>query len=133
MPTSENINTKAFQELILYYLQERITNKNIEIKYLVITDIFEWFIFNANDFERLFASDKNLIRQFTDFEEGRLSGTNTDFFYKNIAEQFVDESVSDIPVTCFDIRDFETIIKNADKEDDNKLIALYKYSLPNIF
>jgi adenine-specific DNA-methyltransferase len=130
MPTSENINTKAFQELILYYLQERITNKNIEIKYLVITDIFEWFIFNAIDFERLFAGDKNLIRQFTDFEEGRLSGTNTDFFYKNIAEQFVDESVSDIPVTCFDIRDFETIIKNADKEDDNKLIALYKIFSP---
>jgi type II restriction/modification system DNA methylase subunit YeeA len=130
MPTSKNINTKAFQELILYYLQERITNRNIEIKYLVITDIFEWFIFNAGDFERIFASDKNLIRQFADFEEGRLSGTNTDFFYKNIAEQFVDESGSDIPVTYLDIRDFETIIKNADKEEDNKLIALYKIFSP---
>jgi hypothetical protein len=55
MPTCKDINTKAFHELILYYLRERITNKNIEIKYLVITNIFEWFIFNASDFERLFA------------------------------------------------------------------------------
>src|SRR5659263_231753 len=28
MPTCDNINTKAFNELILYYLQERITKKN---------------------------------------------------------------------------------------------------------
>ncbi len=34
-------------------------------------------------------SDKNLVKQFIDFEEGRLSGTNTDFFYKSIAEPFI--------------------------------------------
>jgi adenine-specific DNA-methyltransferase len=130
MPTCKDINTKAFHELILYYLRERITNKNIEIKHLVITNIFEWFIFNANDFEKLFSSDKNLVKQFIDFEEGRLSGTNTDFFYKSIAEPFCNNLESPISVTHFDIRDFETIIKNADREDDNKLIALYKIFSP---
>jgi len=130
MPTYNNINTKAFQELILYYLRERISNKNIEIKYLVATNIFEWFIFNASDFEKLFTSDKSFVKQFTDFEEGRLTGTNTDFFYKNIAEQFVHELESSISVTYFDIRDFETIIKNADRKDDYKLIPLYKIFSP---
>jgi len=130
MPTCNNINTKAFQELILYYLRERITNKNIEVKYLVTTNIYEWFIFNAGDFEKLFASDKSFVRQFTDFEEGRLSGINTDFFYKNIAEPFVHNLESNISVTHFDIRDFETTIKNASWEDDNKLIALYKIFSP---
>ena len=130
MPTTNNLNSKAFHELILYYLRERITFKNIEIKYLVATNILEWFIFNANDFEKLFASDKNLIKQFIDFEEGRLSGINTDFFYKNIAEPFIEKIESQISVTYFDIRDFETIIKNADRQDDNKLIALYKILSP---
>src|ERR1035437_749416 len=130
MPTCKNINTKAFQELILYYLRERITNKNIEIKYLVITNIFEWFIFNANDFEKLFYSDKNLVKQFNDFENERLSGSNTDFFYKSIAEPFCNNLESLIAVIHFDIRDFETTIKNADREDDNKLIALYKIFSP---
>ena len=130
MPTCENINSKAFHELILYYLRERITNKNLEVKHLVITNIFEWFIFNSNDFERLFADDKSIVKQFIDFEEGRLSGTNTDFFYKNIAEPFVKELESTIQVTYLDIRDFETIIKNADRVDDNKLIALYKILSP---
>jgi adenine-specific DNA-methyltransferase len=130
MPTCKDINTKAFHELILYYLRERITNKNIEIKYLVITNIFDWFIFNANDFEKLFSSEKNLVKQFIDFEEGRLSGTNTDFFYKSIAEPFCNNLESPISVTHYNIRDFETIIKNADREDDNKLIALYKIFSP---
>ena len=130
MPTCENINTKAFHELILYYLRERITHKNIEIKYLVITNIFEWFIFNASDFEKFFADDKSIVKQFIDFEEGRLPGTNTDFFYKNIAEPFCNNLESPISVTHFDVRNFETIIKNANREDDNKLIALYKIFSP---
>jgi adenine-specific DNA-methyltransferase len=130
MPTRNNINTKAFQELVLYFLRERIIHKNIEIKYLVATNILEWFIFNANDFEKLFATDKGFVKQFEDFENARLSGKTTDFFYKNIAEAFINNIESEISVTHFDISDFETIIKNADKKDDNKLITLYKIFSP---
>ena len=83
MPSCKNIDSKAFQELILYYLRERVLNKNIEIKYLVVTNILEWYIFNAYDFEKLSASDKNLDNQFEDFESERLSvkdfGFRTDF------------------------------------------------------
>lgn len=130
MPTPENLKSKAFYELILYYLRERLKEKNISIKYLVITNIYEWFIFSSADFERLFASSRKLTEQFTDFDEGRLSGLNTDFFYNSIAEPFIDEIDSQISVTHFDIRDFESIIKNQDPTDDNKLIALYKIFSP---
>ncbi|MCE2907171.1 MAG: type II restriction endonuclease, partial [Anabaena sp. CoA2_C59] len=37
-----NLNTKAFQELVLYFLRERLTEKNLEIKYLIATNIYEW-------------------------------------------------------------------------------------------
>jgi adenine-specific DNA-methyltransferase len=69
MPTTENLRSKAFNELILYYLRERIKGKNISIKYLVITNIYEWFIFSSADFERLFANNKKLVEMFIDFEE----------------------------------------------------------------
>ena len=46
------INCKAFQELVYYYLQERITNKNTEIKHLIATNIYEWYIFDAQLIER---------------------------------------------------------------------------------
>jgi hypothetical protein len=130
MPTCENINTKAFHELILYYLRERISNKNIEVKHLIITNIYEWFVFNSNDFEKLFAENKSIVKKFLDFEERRLAGTNTDFFYKSIAEPLCLEIETPIPVTYFDIRDFDNIIKNDNRGDDNKLIALYKIFSP---
>src|SRR5690554_6755695 len=55
MISSSKINVKALQELVFYYLQERITHKNLEVKSLVITNIYEWYIFDSNVFERLFA------------------------------------------------------------------------------
>src|SRR5690554_1368381 len=130
MLTKEKINVKAFQELVLYYLRERITQKNIEIKYLIATNINEWFIFDATLFDRLFAQNKNLVKQFKDFEGGRLADTKTDFFYKQIAEPFIAEIKNDIEFTYFDIRDYEKPLRNADKKDDNQLIALFKLLSP---
>ncbi len=130
MPSKDNLNAKALQELILYYLRERISGKNIEVKHLIITNIYEWFIFNANDFDRLFAQNKRLVKQFKDFEEGRLADTKTDFFYKQIAEPFLNELDSEIPFTSLDIRDYIKIIRNNDKLDDNKLVALFKLFSP---
>jgi adenine-specific DNA-methyltransferase len=130
MPSGDNISCKAFYELILYYLRERLTQRNIAIKYLVITDIYEWYIFSTSDFEKLFVSDKKLVHDFTEFEEGRMASSNTEFFYNSIAAPFVAESSEEIPVTRFDIRDYETLIKNNDKSDDSKLITLYKILSP---
>lgn len=130
MLTKDKINAKAFQELVLYYLRERITLKNIEIKYLIATNINEWFIFDATIFDRLFAQNKNLVKQFNDFEGGRLADTKTDFFYKQIAEPFISEIKQNIEFTYFDIREFEKPLRNDDKKDDNKLIALFKLLSP---
>lgn len=130
MITKDKVNVKAFQELVLYYLRERITHKNIEIKYLIATNINEWFIFDAMLFDRLFAQNKNLVKQFNDFECGRLADTKTDFFYKQVAEPFISEIKHDIEFTYFDIRDYEKPLRNANKKDDNRLIALFKLLSP---
>ncbi|MBP7460777.1 MAG: class I SAM-dependent DNA methyltransferase [Candidatus Delongbacteria bacterium] len=130
MLTKDKVNVKAFQELVLYYLRERITQKNIEIKYLIATNINEWFIFDATLFDRLFAQNKDLVKQFNDFEGGRLADTKTDFFYKQVAEPFIAEIKYDIEFTYFDIRDYEKPLRNTDKKDDNQLIALFKLLSP---
>ncbi|MFN4235451.1 MAG: Eco57I restriction-modification methylase domain-containing protein [Bacteroidia bacterium] len=130
MITTKKLNAKAFQELVLYYLRERITHKNLEVKHLVATNINEWFIFDATLFDRLFAQNKNLVKQFNDFEAGRLADTKTDFFYKQIAEPFIDSITSEIEFTYFNIQDFQKPLRNADKADDNSLIALFKLLSP---
>ena len=58
MPTIDNLNKKATQELLLYFLRERVTNKNFEIKHLIVTNLHEWFIFDAKAFEKLTESEK---------------------------------------------------------------------------
>jgi hypothetical protein len=129
MLTKENINAKALHELILYFLRERISFGNKEVKYLIATNIYEWFIFDAQEFEKRFAANKDLVKQFTDFEEKRLSGTKTDFFYKEIAEPFLANHL-DISFTYFDIREYREALENNDPKDDVKLIALYKLLSP---
>lgn len=130
MLKTDNVNTKAFQELVLYYLRERITGKNLDVKYLIATNIYEWFIFDAQLFDKLFAHNKTFVNQFNDFEENRLSVNKTESFYKEIAEPFINEIKTEIAFTHFDIRDFNSIIRNADKHDDSKLISLYKLLSP---
>jgi adenine-specific DNA-methyltransferase len=130
MVATEKLNTKAFHELVLYYLRERITLKNLEVKHLVITNIHEWFIFNAAVFDQLFAQNKGLVKQFNDFESGRLADTKTDFFYKQIAEPFIAAITDDIEFTYFNLKDYQKPLRNEDKADDNKLVALFKLLSP---
>jgi hypothetical protein len=104
MLTKDNVNVKAFQELVLYYLRERITQKNIEIKFLIATNINEWFIFDEHLFERLFAQNKSFVKQFENFEASKKT---TDVFYKEVAEPFINSITSEIEFTYFNIQDFK--------------------------
>jgi len=130
MLSVENINAKALHELILYYLRERVSGKNLELKHLVVTNIYEWFIFDATDFEKWFAKNKSFVNKFSDFEEKRLSGTDTGFFYKNIAAPFVKKLEEEITFTYFDLRDIENSLRNQNFENDTKLIPAFKLFSP---
>ena len=130
MIKTENINKKALQELVLYYLRERITVKNLEVKNLIVTNVNEWFIFDANVFEKYFAQNKKLVQQFIDFEAGILSGTDNEFFYKNIASVAIEAVKENIEYTYFNITEIETALRNSDKGDDTKLIPFYKLLSP---
>ncbi|TAE19783.1 MAG: type II restriction endonuclease, partial [Bacteroidetes bacterium] len=127
MITTKKLNAKAFQELVLYYLRERITHKNLEVKHLVATNINEWFIFDEHLFERLFAQNKSFVRQFENFEASKKT---TEVFYKEIAEPFIDSITSEIEFTYFNIQDFQKPLRNNYKADDNSLIALFKLLSP---
>ena len=120
MPTQDNLNVKAMQELLLYYLRERITANNLALKHLVITNGFEWFIFDAHIFEKAFAEDKTLVKQFVEFEAGGASGYKTDFFYREVANPAI-EHIGDLELTHFDLRE---------SLSEKKLIDLFKLFSP---
>lgn len=120
-------NSKALQELILYYLRERFDHSNTDIKYLVVTNIYEWYIIDEVWFE------KNVFRNIKlkkDYENWKLSGKDTKFFYDSIAKSFLDDVTEEMSAAYFDIRTYEKYVANTNKEDDTKLIGLYKFLSP---
>lgn len=130
MISVDNLNGKALQELVLYYLRERITHKNTDLKQLVVTNIYEWFVFDAQHFNSLFAENKKLVKDFITFENGSSSSKKTDFFYKEIAKPFIDNIQQTIEFAYFDIRTYDAPLRNSDAQDDKLLIALFKLLSP---
>ncbi len=130
MLSCENLNKKALQELVLYYLRERISNKNIHLKQLIVTNLHEWFIFDAQEFETYFAKNKELIDLFINFENKNLSITKTEDFYKSIASSHIEAIKNDIEFTHFYLSDYQILLQNNNPEDDQKVIPLFKIFLP---
>lgn len=128
--TCEKPNSKAIHELVLYYLRERIECNNIDIKYLVATNINEWYIIEAKHFENFFYKNKNLVKNYEEWRDGKKVTKDTGLFYNEIAKPFIEQLGEEIPCTYFNIQNYVKVLKNADKEDDKNLIALLKILSP---
>ncbi|MBL1208970.1 Eco57I restriction-modification methylase domain-containing protein [Geminocystis sp. GBBB08] len=125
MLTFNQFNNKALQQLLFYYLQERIINKNFELTQLIVTNIYDWFIFPASLFEKLFYHDKSLVKQFNDFQEKKLTSHKTDFFYKEIADSAIEKVETELKneVVYFNLLDYHN-------KQDSELVLLYKFLSP---
>jgi len=130
MISCDNLNKKSLQELVLYYCRERITHKNLHIKNLIVTNINEWFIFNARVFESCFAENKQLVKDFTEFESGRLAGHKTSSFYDAIAYPIIELCKEKLEFTYFNLANYQTLLENTNKENDKALIPLFKILSP---
>ncbi|MDK9850237.1 DUF7149 domain-containing protein [Staphylococcus equorum] len=130
MMSIDRINVKSLQELILYYLRERVTYNNLKLKRLIITDIDNWFVFDATDFEKHVYNNKKLIKYYKQFIEGQLSGISTDFFYKEIAKPFIDEELqySKIPCLHFTLSEYTRFLE--EKNYSRKLDSLHLIFTP---
>lgn len=130
MVSTTDINKKATHELMLYYLQERVDHGNIDIKYLIITDAYEWYVFDASVFDSLFYKNNGLMKDFVEWKNGQKARTDRDLFYNDIAKPFIKNLSDEIKFTWFDIREFEKFAKNDNPKDDTKLLDLYKILSP---
>ncbi len=126
MVSADNANKKALHELILYYLTERNAKENVQLKQLVVTDINQWFIIDANYF------DKHIYRntQIRKLYETKVNDKKDNpWFYEEIAK-IVSKIDVEIPCVYFDIIDYEKILRNTATDDDKELLALYKILSP---
>lgn len=130
MITKDNLNAKAMHELIRYFLEERIEFKNNELKYLIATNINEWFIFNAALFESLFFKNKALVKDYQSWRDKQKVSGNTDLFYNEIAKPFLASLQDEITFAYFNLENHKKLIKKDDNESEKLLISVYKILSP---
>ncbi len=107
MISAENPNRKALHELVLYFLRERIDGNNIDVKYLIVTNIYEWFIFDASVFNQLFFENKPFVRHYNEWRDKQKTTIKTDLFYNEIAKPYIETIEREIPCAYFDIRNYD--------------------------
>lgn len=122
-------NAKALHELLHYFMKERFDGNNKEIKHLIATNIFEWFIFDGADFERFFFENKEFSRLYREWSDKTSGLSQTDWFYKEMAKPFA-EKLSTIGCTYFNLKEFERVLSVENQEYDRKLLDLYKILSP---
>ena len=127
MVSENNANVKALQEVILYYLRQTVDNDNHKITNLVVTNIYEWFIFDGVWFEKNIFRNSKLNKEYLTFKS---SGHDTKYFYENIAAKYLAEFTDKVPCTYFNLLDYKKIIEDNDPKNDIDLIDLYKILSP---
>ncbi|MBL8005002.1 MAG: class I SAM-dependent DNA methyltransferase [Candidatus Kapabacteria bacterium] len=121
MITDSMLNRKAMQEILYYYMQELHTKNNTSLKQLIITNCHSVYIFDAQEFYRLFGKNTPLKKEFLEFEAGGATGGTTDYFYNNIAPKYLQSL--DIECTKFSFDDYKNV-------DDATIVELYKILSP---
>ena len=119
--TTENLNRKALQELLLYYLRERIDNKNNNIKHLIATNGYEWYLFRGEDFYNYFYKNKILIKEYEAFRDGKKDSKKNELFYNEIAKKYIAEIEKELPYVYLDFTK-----KSIKEYSDANLNTLYK-------
>ena len=124
MMSKRNLNTKAFQEIIYYYLKERIIKHNVEIKKCIVTNGLSWFIIDSKDLEKHFYKNKELLKYFEKFQKKQLSNQTTEFFYEEIISPAINQGIA---ITHFDFSDTFTNCKSKIEIQKSKINLLYRF------
>ena len=130
MVSQKNPNAKALHELLHYYMEERFINNNKEIKHLIATNSYDWFIIDARDFEEYFYNNKNIVEQYKNWSAGLFGVDRTNWFYDEFAKDFFDKALIELSVVYFNLLTYKEIVDNSKDDDDENLINLYKILSP---
>ncbi len=117
---------KSLFEIILYYFDERENQRNNELKHLIITNFYQWYIFDANTFDKHIYRNEKIKKLYKNKIDER---KDNNFFYEEIERILKDEDLQ-LEYIYFNIMEYETNIRNNSFEEENKLIPLYKIFSP---
>lgn len=128
MVTKEDLAKKAMFELVLYYILEEHVNKNTSIKHLIISDGYQYFIFEKAEFWEQFGKDKRLVHEIKSSEN--TASEKREYIYNQIIKPKVERVKDKLSFTFVDLGSFSKEIKNSDIVSKPRFKALYKLFSP---
>ncbi len=129
MFSETNFNCKALQECVYYFMQENLKFQNNEIKHIIITNYYDFYIFDAKDFARFFLVKTNpIVEQFKKFEAGQLSDMKTAYFYENCAKPAINRWIENENIVVTKVTPAE-FYRHSERSEES-LIPLYKIFSP---
>ncbi len=148
MFSTNNPNCKALHECILYYLREREENNNVSLKYIIITNFTQFFIFEAKEFKKVFEKNKKIQEAYKALKNKGLVENQKDF-YNELSKILNTESGKDLEGdtalqgTFFDLRNDKHLefaskilsrefLHNEFKKDSNALNSQFYFELLHI-
>jgi len=112
MISHDNINKKAMHELVLYYLEEtrdcsgqRIKIKpNAQIKNLIATNSFDWYIISSQSIEKFISGE--LENYYYQFKNGKFVSNKNEIMYQKIELELRNYNQELMEFVYFNIKDY---------------------------
>ncbi len=101
----ENPLSKAFCQMVLYFLEEIEKEKNNSLKHTIICNAHEFFLFDCKDFCALFQNDKKIKKLHKDCAKKEGTDPSTKRFYSDLEEYLKKDFQGELRYTHFNLSD----------------------------
>ncbi|MDU9769096.1 class I SAM-dependent DNA methyltransferase [Helicobacter pylori] len=101
----ENPLSKAFCQMVLYFLEEIEKEKNNSLKHAIICNAHEFFLFDCRDFCTLFQNDKRIKKFYDNCAKKEGTDPSTKRFYSDLEKYLKKDFNGELPYTHFNLSD----------------------------
>ncbi|WRE78431.1 class I SAM-dependent DNA methyltransferase [Helicobacter pylori] len=101
----ENPLSKAFCQMVFYFLEEIEKEKNNSLKHTIICNAHEFFLFDCKDFRALFQNHKRITKLHKDCAKKEGTDPSTKRFYSDLEEYLKKDFKGELPYTYFNLSD----------------------------
>ncbi|TAE31948.1 MAG: hypothetical protein EAZ91_05685 [Cytophagales bacterium] len=125
MMTTLKNNVKSLHDLILAYFEHTERAETGPLRYLIITDVYNWFVFAERDFRAAFYENTRLQKLYQLRKQGKSEAS----VYAETA-RILREMNEEVPVTCLNLREVASAARSTNPDDLGQLLSAYKLLSP---
>ncbi|GAA7577537.1 class I SAM-dependent DNA methyltransferase [Helicobacter pylori] len=101
----ENPLSKAFCQMVLYFLEEIEKEKNNSLKHIIICNAHEFFLFDCKDLLLLFQKDKRINKFYENYAQKEGTDPSKPKFYKDLEQYLKTDFKGELRYTHFNLSD----------------------------